>query len=116
VGAWRAAGCAGRARTDARRQVPALGIFEKSLEMGKFDKSRALSDGSLLSFKKIYPLDAVFDVPEDVPEDIKARSRRSRARGRAPSHAPAEQQALRGQQRVHGERGCGGCGSRLWDD
>jgi len=33
-------------------QVPALGIFEKSLEMGKFDKSRALSDGSLLSFKK----------------------------------------------------------------
>jgi len=32
--------------------VPALGIFEKSLEMGKFDKSRALSDGSLLSFKK----------------------------------------------------------------
>lgn len=32
--------------------VPALGIFEKSLQMGKFDKSRALSDGSLLSFAK----------------------------------------------------------------
>ena len=33
-------------------QVPALGIFEKSMEMGKFDKSRALSDGSLMTFKK----------------------------------------------------------------
>jgi hypothetical protein len=32
--------------------VPALGIFEKSMEMGKFDKSRALSDGSMLTFKK----------------------------------------------------------------
>jgi hypothetical protein len=33
-------------------QVPALGIFEKSMEMGKFDKSRALSDGSMMTFKK----------------------------------------------------------------
>lgn len=33
-------------------QVPALGIFEKSLEMGKFDKSRTLSDGSMMTFKK----------------------------------------------------------------
>jgi hypothetical protein len=36
-------------------QVPALGIFEKSMEMGKFDKSRALSDGSQLTFKKARP-------------------------------------------------------------
>ncbi len=35
--------------------MPALGIFEKSMEMGKFDKSRALSDGSLLTFKKARP-------------------------------------------------------------
>ena len=33
-------------------QVPALGIFEKSMEMGKFDKSRVLSDGTMMSFKK----------------------------------------------------------------
>ena len=33
-------------------QVPALGIFEKSLEMGKFDKNRLLSDGTLMTFKK----------------------------------------------------------------
>ena len=32
--------------------VPALSIFEKSMEMGKFDKSRLLSDGSMLTFKK----------------------------------------------------------------
>ena len=77
-----------RAGSRPPRQVPALGIFEKSLEMGKFDKSRVLSDGSLLSFKKIYPLDAVYDLPEDVPEDIKARRSRQPAPACPPSHAP----------------------------
>ncbi|GAB5354081.1 hypothetical protein AAMO2058_000088900 [Amorphochlora amoebiformis] len=50
--------------------VPALGIFKKSMQMGKFDESRKLSDGSLMDFKHLYPLDAVFDKPEDVPEEI----------------------------------------------
>ncbi|GAB4822446.1 hypothetical protein N2152v2_009492 [Parachlorella kessleri] len=50
--------------------VPALGIFDKSYRSGKFDASRKLSDGSLMEFSKIYPMDAVFDTPDDVPEDV----------------------------------------------
>ena len=41
--------------------VPALNIFETSYRRGKFDESRKLSDGSLMEFAKIYPMDAVFD-------------------------------------------------------
>ena len=33
------------------------------------DESRRLSDGSLLAFEKIYPLDAVFDTLDDMPEE-----------------------------------------------
>ncbi|MFI5256978.1 MAG: NADH-specific enoyl-ACP reductase, partial [Gemmatimonadales bacterium] len=40
---------------------PALNIFLNLLERGKMDESRRLGDGSLLTFEKIYPLDAVFD-------------------------------------------------------
>ena len=50
--------------------VPALNIFESSLRRGKFDESRKLSDGSLMEFAKIYPMDAVYDTPEDVPEEV----------------------------------------------
>ena len=51
-------------------QVPALSIFETSYKRGKFDKSRQLSNGSLLEFTHIYPMDAVFDRAADVPEDV----------------------------------------------
>jgi hypothetical protein len=51
-------------------QVPALSIFETSLRRGKFDDSRKLSNGSLMEFAKIYPMDAVYDNPEDVPEEV----------------------------------------------
>ncbi|KAI5396151.1 hypothetical protein KIW84_062375 [Lathyrus oleraceus] len=44
--------------------VPALNIFESSLRRGKFDESRVLPDGSLIT--KVYPLDAVFDNLEDI--------------------------------------------------
>lgn len=54
---------------------PVLKIFQQSLQAGKFDESRKLEDGSLLSFAKIYPLDAVFDKPEDVPEEIRENKR-----------------------------------------
>lgn len=55
--------------------VPALKIFETSLRRGKFDEARTLSDGSLMEFSKIYPMDAVFDTPEDVPQETKDNKR-----------------------------------------
>ncbi len=54
---------------------PVLKIFLQSLEMGKFDASRKLKDGSLLTFAKVYPLDATFDKPEDVPSDVRENKR-----------------------------------------
>jgi hypothetical protein len=52
-------------------QVPALNIFETSFRRGKFDESRKLSNGGMLEFAHIYPMDAVFDTPEDVPEEVR---------------------------------------------
>src|ERR671925_61604 len=46
---------------------PALNIFRTLLERGKLDDARRLSDGSLLQFERIYPLDAAFDTMADVP-------------------------------------------------
>lgn len=54
---------------------PVLNIFLKGLQSGKFDGSRKLSNGELLEFAKIYPLDAAFDTPEDVPEEIRENKR-----------------------------------------
>ena len=54
---------------------PALNIFNNLLERGKMDESRKLSNGELLQFEKIYPLDAAFDTMADVPEDVKSSKR-----------------------------------------
>jgi enoyl-[acyl-carrier protein] reductase I len=54
---------------------PALNIFLNLLERGKMDESRRLSDGSLLTFEKIYPLDAVFDTYDQMPEDLRTSKR-----------------------------------------
>ena len=54
---------------------PALNIFLNLLERGKMDESRKLPDGSLLSFEKIYPLDAVYDTLEDAPQDVRESKR-----------------------------------------
>jgi enoyl-[acyl-carrier protein] reductase I len=59
---------------------PAMGIFEKMLERGKFDEDRKLSPGHLaetemLEFETIYPLDAAFDTMDQVPDDLKANKR-----------------------------------------
>ena len=54
---------------------PALNIFLNLLERGKMDESRRLADGSLLTFEKIYPLDAAYDTMADVPEDVRANKR-----------------------------------------
>lgn len=54
---------------------PALNIFMNLLERGKMDESRRLSTGELLSFEKIYPLDAVYDTHEEMPDDVKTNKR-----------------------------------------
>jgi enoyl-[acyl-carrier protein] reductase I len=55
--------------------TPLMKIFTMGLKGGKFDKARKLSDGSLMEFTKIYPLDATFDKPSAVPEDIRENKR-----------------------------------------
>lgn len=55
--------------------TPIIKIFTTSLQTGKFDASRKLSDGSLMQFAKVYPLDASFDTPDDIPEEIKENKR-----------------------------------------
>ena len=54
---------------------PALNIFLNLLERGKIDEARKLADGSLLSFEKIYPLDAAYDTLADAPEEIRTNKR-----------------------------------------
>ena len=49
---------------------PVLTLFTKSLERKKFAES-ATYPGGELTFEKIYPLDAVYDLPEDVPPEIR---------------------------------------------
>ncbi|MCH9627203.1 MAG: Enoyl-[acyl-carrier-protein] reductase [NADH] FabI [Chlamydiales bacterium] len=55
--------------------TPILKIFTTSLQAGKFDASRTLSDGSLMHFAKVYPLDAAYDDQDAVPEEIKENKR-----------------------------------------
>ena len=54
---------------------PALKIFQNLLERGKIDESRRLSNGTLLEFERIYPLDAAYDTLADAPEDIRTNKR-----------------------------------------
>jgi enoyl-[acyl-carrier protein] reductase I len=54
---------------------PALNIFLNLLERGKMDESRKLSSGALLTFEKVYPLDAVYDTYEAIPEDLRTSKR-----------------------------------------
>jgi enoyl-[acyl-carrier protein] reductase I len=54
---------------------PALNIFNNLLERGKMDESRRLSNGKMLEFAHIYPLDAAYDTLADVPEDVRTSKR-----------------------------------------
>ena len=54
---------------------PALNIFTNLLDRGKMDESRKLSNGKLLEFEKVYPLDAAYDTLADAPDDIKTNKR-----------------------------------------
>jgi enoyl-[acyl-carrier protein] reductase I len=55
--------------------TPIFKIFTTAFETGKFDGSRPLSNGSLLTFTKVYPLDALYDSQEDVPQEVKENKR-----------------------------------------
>ncbi len=54
---------------------PALNIFRTLLERGKIDEARRLPDGRLLTFERIYPLDAAYDSLADAPEDLRGSKR-----------------------------------------
>jgi enoyl-[acyl-carrier protein] reductase I len=54
---------------------PALNIFMNLLERGKLDESRRLSSGGMLTFEKIYPLDAAFDTADQMPDEIRSNKR-----------------------------------------
>ena len=54
---------------------PALNIFKTMLERGKLDDARLLSDGTLLQFERVYPLDAAFDTMADVPAEVRDNKR-----------------------------------------
>src|SRR5947209_2511190 len=54
---------------------PALNIFLNLLERGKMDESRKLSSGEMMTFEKIYPLDAVYDSYDQMPEDVRTNKR-----------------------------------------
>src|SRR3954453_10669733 len=49
---------------------PALNIFLNFLRRGKRGSSRRLASGELLTFEKIYPLDAVYDTYDEMPEEV----------------------------------------------
>ncbi len=55
--------------------APILKIFTTALANGKFDEARKLSDGRLMEFAKIYPIDAAFDRLEDVPLEVRQNKR-----------------------------------------
>lgn len=54
---------------------PALNIFLNLLERGKMDESRRMSSGEMLTFEKIYPLDAVYDSMDEMPEELRTSKR-----------------------------------------
>lgn len=54
---------------------PALNIFLNLLERGKMDEARRLSSGQLLSFERIYPLDAAYDTLDSVPVEVRESKR-----------------------------------------
>jgi enoyl-[acyl-carrier protein] reductase I len=54
---------------------PALPLFLTLLERGRLDESRRLSSGELLTFERIYPLDALYDSYDEIPADVREMKR-----------------------------------------
>src|SRR4051812_46121818 len=63
------------ARVSVGTWPPALNIFLNLLERGKMDESRRMANGSLLTFEKIYPMDAAYDTLADIPEALRTSKR-----------------------------------------
>jgi len=63
--------------------APIVKIFKMSWANGKFDESRLLSDGTLLQYAKLYPMDAMFDKMEDVPQETRENKRYAELTGYA---------------------------------
>jgi enoyl-[acyl-carrier protein] reductase I len=61
-----------------------------SWNAGKFDKSRKLSDGRMMEYAKLYPIDAAFDRPEDVPQSIRENKRYAELSGYTVSEVAAQ--------------------------
>lgn len=55
--------------------TPILKSFLQAWEMGKFNESRLLSDGKMMEFLKVYPLDASYDTLADVPQEVRENKR-----------------------------------------
>lgn len=55
--------------------APIVSIFTRSWDSGKFDESRALSNGKMMEYAKVYAIDAAFDSQADVPEEIRENKR-----------------------------------------
>ncbi len=54
---------------------PALGILQTMWKRGKLDESRRMRDGSLLSFERIFALDAAYDTLDAAPEEVRSQRR-----------------------------------------
>lgn len=61
--------------------APIYKIFTTSWANGKFNESRKLSNGKMLEYLKVYPMDAVFDKMEDVPQEVKENKRYADLKG-----------------------------------
>jgi enoyl-[acyl-carrier protein] reductase I len=70
--------------------APIVNIFNTSWRQGKFDESRKLSDGTMMEYLKLYPIDAAFDVPDDVPEETKQNKRYKGLEGYTVSEVAAQ--------------------------
>ncbi len=55
--------------------APIVKIFKTSWANGKFDESRKLSNGKMLEYLKLYPMDAMYDKMEDVPQEVRENKR-----------------------------------------
>ena len=77
--------------------APIVKIFKTSWAIGKFDESRKFSNGKMLEYTKLYPIDAVFDQMEDVPQEIRENKRYAELSGYTVSEVAKQVEADFGQ-------------------